>query len=213
MQCHEFLQYSEQWMEGGRQPAAAAHINECTRCRRFIAEMEAIAESGAELAAEMPAPSERVWTALRAQLETEGLIRQRGLGEWFMDLFAILPRPALAGAYVTVLLAALLLGNLSTTPLQEAMVLDRPQPPALMLQPQYAQAEQKEVAALHRHDPAVVATYRDNLAIVDKFIAVCEKTVREEPHNQMAREYLYSAYQQKADLLATMTERGTGGEE
>jgi hypothetical protein len=32
--------------------------------------------------------------------------------------------------------------------------------------------------------------------------------VQEEPQNEMARDYLYGAYQQKADLLAQMTERG-----
>ena len=58
----------------------------------------------------------------------------------------------------------------------------------------------------------MTATFRDSLEIVDKFIALCDKTVREEPRNQMAREYLYSAYQQKAELLASMTERGTRGD-
>jgi hypothetical protein len=212
MQCNEFLKYSEEWMEGGRQPAAAAHKNECARCRGFIAEMEAIAQSAAALAAGTPEPSERVWTALRAQLETEGLIRQRGMGEWFTDFFAVLPRPALAGAYVVVLLAALVLGSISIAPMQEAIDLQQPQSPDLMLQPQFAQAEQREMAKLHGHDPAVTATYRDNLEIVDKFIALCEKAIREEPRNQTAREYLYAAYQQKAELLASMTEHGTGGD-
>ena len=125
---------------------------------------------------------------------------------------AVLPRPALAGAYITVLLAALVLGSISMTPMQEAMELQRSPSPELMLQPQFAQAEQREMVKLHGHDPAVTATYRDSLEIVDKFISLCEKTVREEPRNQMAREYLYSAYQQKAELLASMTERGTGGD-
>ena len=212
MQCNEFLKYSDEWLEGGRQPAAAAHVNECPRCRGFIAEMEAIAQSAGELAAETPAPSERVWTALRAQLEAEGLVRQSGFREWIAELFAVLPRPALAGAYITVLLAALVLGSISMTPLQEAMDLQRSPSPDLMLQPQFAQAEQREMVKLHGHDPAVTATYRDSLEIVDKFIALCEKTVREEPRNQIAREYLYSAYQQKAELLASMTERGRGGD-
>ena len=47
-----------------------------------------------------------------------------------------------------------------------------------------------------------------NLAIVDHYIDLCEKSVREEPDNDVAREYLYQAYQQKADLLAVMTEHG-----
>jgi hypothetical protein len=49
------------------------------------------------------------------------------------------------------------------------------------------------------------------LQIVDNFIALCEKSVHEQPDNQMAREYLYGAYQQKAELLATATNRSMPG--
>lgn len=212
MQCHEFDKYSEQWMAGGRAPAAEAHVDACPRCRGMIAELERIAGVAPEMEVEMPEPAaERVWMELRGQLESEGLIRSRAVSAWLADLFAVLPRPALAGAYVGMLLAALMLGGLSLTedvaPVQQFAVTDK------LLQPQFAQAEQTEVAQLHHHDAAVIASYRDNLEIVDKFIAVCEKTVREEPRNQMAREYLYAAYQQKADLLTTMTEHGAGGDE
>jgi hypothetical protein len=41
---------------------------------------------------------------------------------------------------------------------------------------------------------------------------MCEKSVREEPQNDVAREYLYGAYQQKAELLAMMVERGALGD-
>jgi hypothetical protein len=37
---------------------------------------------------------------------------------------------------------------------------------------------------------------------------LCEKSVREDPQNEIARDYLYEAYRQKADLLAQMSERG-----
>jgi hypothetical protein len=36
--------------------------------------------------------------------------------------------------------------------------------------------------------------------------------VREEPENEVARDYLYTAYQQKADLLAQMDEIGDTGQ-
>ena len=57
----------------------------------------------------------------------------------------------------------------------------------------------------------MTASLHDNLAIVDNYIALCEKSVREEPENEVARDYLYDAYEQKADLLAQMTERGVNG--
>jgi hypothetical protein len=62
-----------------------------------------------------------------------------------------------------------------------------------------------------RKDAAVTDSIRRNLNIVDNFIAMCEKNVREQPENDMAREYLYGAYEQKAELLATAMDRSTMG--
>jgi hypothetical protein len=47
------------------------------------------------------------------------------------------------------------------------------------------------------------------LGIVDNLIAVCEKSMREQPDNPVVRQYLYGAYQQKAVLLATAIDRST----
>ena len=68
--------------------------------------------------------------------------------------------------------------------------------------------EQNTVASFPNYNPVVTASLHQNLAIVDNYIALCEKSVREEPENEMARDYLYGAYEQKADLLAQMAERG-----
>jgi hypothetical protein len=40
---------------------------------------------------------------------------------------------------------------------------------------------------------------------------LCEKSVNEEPENELARDYLFEAYQQKADLLSQLSERGGYG--
>jgi hypothetical protein len=69
-------------------------------------------------------------------------------------------------------------------------------------------AEQDSFASFNNANPVVTASLNKNLAIVDNYIALCEKSVQEEPQNEVARDYLYEAYQQKADLLAQMTERG-----
>ncbi len=69
-------------------------------------------------------------------------------------------------------------------------------------------AEQDSFASFDDANPVVTASLNNNLAIVDNYIALCEKSVQEEPQNEVARDYLYEAYQQKADLLAQMTERG-----
>jgi hypothetical protein len=49
---------------------------------------------------------------------------------------------------------------------------------------------------------------RDNLKKVNEFIAECERHLKEQPQDELTREYLSAAYQQKAELLSAMIERG-----
>ena len=55
---------------------------------------------------------------------------------------------------------------------------------------------------------AVDTSLQQNLQQVDEFIADCERRVKEEPSDELAREYLTNAYQQKAQLLSVMMDRG-----
>ena len=71
-------------------------------------------------------------------------------------------------------------------------------------------AERDTISSMMESDPIVTASLQKNLAIVDNYIALCEKSVQEEPESEVARDYLYDAYQQKANLLAQMTGRGDG---
>jgi hypothetical protein len=56
----------------------------------------------------------------------------------------------------------------------------------------------------------VDASLRQNLRTLNAFIAECELHLKQNPQDELAREYLYTAYQQKADLLAAMMESGRG---
>jgi hypothetical protein len=55
-------------------------------------------------------------------------------------------------------------------------------------------------------DAPVDAALRQNLRTLNEFIAECEHRLRQNPHDELAREYLNAAYQQKADLIAAMME-------
>jgi hypothetical protein len=61
--------------------------------------------------------------------------------------------------------------------------------------------------SLPEGNPVLASSLRENLGIVDNLIAVCEESVREQPDDPISRDYLYGAYQQKAVLLATATDR------
>jgi hypothetical protein len=73
-------------------------------------------------------------------------------------------------------------------------------------------AEQASFSSLPASESPVTASLHKNLEIVDNYISLCENSVREEPDNEDARDYLYGAYQQKAELLAQMSERRVNAE-
>ncbi len=221
MQCREFEQVFEQWM-GKELPAdAAAHLNDCAQCRAMVSDLDVIQVAARHLAADEVEPPAHIWPALRVQLESEGLIRTPGrtgwaavspiswLGNWWE---AALSRPALAGAYLTFLLAAATMVGLVGHLRQNQALTSRPEPVTASLDTQLTTEEHRTVPAIHQHDPAVTASLRENLEIVDNFISLCEKSVREQPQNEMAREYLYGAYQQKAELLAMVMDRDASGD-
>jgi len=43
---------------------------------------------------------------------------------------------------------------------------------------------------------------------LNTFIKECRKRLQEDPNDQVARDYLSAAYQQKAEILAAMMDRG-----
>jgi len=214
--CSAFLEQLEQWMEGERSPSAEAHIRSCQTCRNLIADLDSIRDTASSLAATDPEPSERVWTALRAQLQDEGLIHALRPGvwdtpkRWLQGTFWVLPRPVLAGAYLVALIAVGFALSGSSGLLNDSNLwMSRTQ---RSTQPLSASLETEEdaISSMADTNPVVTASLRKSLAIIDNDIALCEKSVREEPQNEFARDYLYEAYQQKADLIAQVTEGDEG---
>jgi hypothetical protein len=55
---------------------------------------------------------------------------------------------------------------------------------------------------------AVDASLRQNLRTLNEFIAECEARLKQNPQDQLTREYLNMAYQQKAELLTAMMDSG-----
>lgn len=222
IKCEDFLDRLEPWMEGERSPDAQAHLRDCPRCLALLNDLNAIeAEARTWNASETDAP-ERVWVSLRVQLEQEGLIhdavpvlvsrelaRPAASPGWLHGLFGGLPRPVLAGAYLAVLIAvAFALSGPVHKKVNEAKWLEGTQIATSPLRAELNTAEQNSISSLPVTNSDVSASLHRNLAIVDNYIALCEKSVHDEPQNELARDYLYEAYRQKADLLAQMSERG-----
>jgi hypothetical protein len=216
MNCQEFARQTEQWMEGERSAEAREHAIACPRCGSFVEELDAIRLVAPQLAEDV-APPPRLWTALRAQLEREKLIRQPGWREELAGWFRLPVRPlaTVAAAAMAVALAVFVVlprGQRVQTP-QGPNWLSSDQPELARVDTQLDHVESGAIRSLHTTDPAVSDTLRQNLMIVNRQIAMCEKTLEQAPSDENTRDYLYDAYQQKADLLNMMAERGSAAAE
>ncbi len=219
MNCNDFFEILDQCLEGDRSPEAQRHMSECAGCRALIQDMSAISAAAPSLAARDGAPSERLWISLRSDLVKEGLIRKAHPGwaahiaRWFDEVFAAVPRPALAGAYLAAIhdVSLAVVGPLRQHFGENGRFAGVVPEAASPLNAQLDSDEQDAVASLGNSSPAVTASLQNSLGLVDNHIALCEKSLAEDPTSEAARDYLYEAYQQKADLLAQISERGALG--
>ena len=208
MQCRDVEQALEQ---EGLEPLpeeARAHLAECAHCQEFIADLEMIVSAARELPAEVEPPP-RVWVSLRNQLEQEGVIwsettpvkEHSSWGQIFAQVFR---RRALATLAVGAMIAAAAI-----------VQLHKPTPTPLSLPPGIEDTvkflDQQEVDVRNMHlasSSPVDASLQQNLQQIDDFIADCKRHLKDVPQDEVAREYLYSAYEQKAELLSAMLDRG-----
>jgi hypothetical protein len=216
--CKHFQDQFESPEDGPRSSSpvnfgAQAHLRDCPSCRSFVEDLGMIRAAATQLAASDPEPPARIWSSLRSQLEQEGIIRNpAATRSWARDFFSgrfySLPRPVLAGAYLSILLAvAFGLSGPINSRINRQRWLDGTQSSTTPLSAQLLSAEQASFSSLPAPETPVTASLHKNLEIVDNYISLCENSVREEPENELAREYLYGAYQQKADLLAQLNEQ------
>jgi hypothetical protein len=207
--------------------AARQHVAECSACQGLLADFASIVAAAHELPSEVEPPA-RVWISLRAQLEAEGLIRAAAPVAvdartapaslpWWQGLSGLLQGRALATAAVGLLIMAAGIAQLrqpvnshTDSPPQAAEQAQAPDPLAAS---GAALTEQEHV--LRSVQPAgtlasspVDDSLQQNLQTLDAFIADCEHHLKTNPRDQLAREYLAGAYQQKAELLSEMLDRG-----
>jgi len=212
MQCKELESVLEGQGLGPLPVEAQQHLAGCPACQGILADFSAIAAIAKTIPAEVN-PPDRIWVSVRAQLKAEGLIREpvelpekspQRQNRW-QNLLALLRPRNLATVGVALLLligAALETGKHKSPDPQPP--LPSPSEAGVTLQ----QAEQDLPNIQLAGNSTVDASLRQNLLTVNEFIAECEQHLKLNPQDEMAREYLYSAYQQKADLLSAMMDSG-----
>ena len=214
MQCVEFEQILEQDPDGSLPAAAALHLEACPDCLLLWDDLQTIHLAGGQLGTEEPAPPAHLWSAIQARLESEGLVRPAKSPRWSLGWLSSAPRLALAGGYLAVLLLGITLVNTGRYPTEVAILgnqnTDLVTSSLVGGVGRTLEGNIKQViASLPERDVALADSFQHNLGIVDDLIAGCEKSVREQPDDPVARDYLYGAYEQKAVLLATAMDRST----
>jgi anti-sigma-K factor RskA len=191
-------------------------LTECSACLHYVQDVNTILAVAQQLPSEVEPPA-RVWISIRQQLEQEGLLHEpateeavsRPAAPWWASFAELFRHRALATAAVAamVLLVAVLLYRAPVKPVLQAQE-DSFDPATVHVLSQQEHDLSNMQLASTGDVSAVDASLRQNLQQVDEFIADCEQHLREQPSDELSREYLTNAYQQKAALLSAMMDRG-----
>jgi hypothetical protein len=216
MQCKDVEIVVEQEGPAPLPEAAQAHVATCSHCQDFVADLGTIVSVAKDLPAEV-APPARVWVSLQAQLELEGIIKipaipaQGERSSWWHGFSDLFRSRALATATVGLLIIAA--GVLQLRKPVEVPAVSSGSPWQIPFAQTAKVLNEQEVDLKNMQNVQLASTsavddsFRQNLQQVDDFIAVCERRVQAAPEDDLAREYLSNAYQQKAELLSAMMDR------
>jgi hypothetical protein len=211
MQCRELDVFFEQEGLAPLSAAARQHLAECHACKHFFDDVTAIVAVAHQFPAEVEPPA-RIWTSLRSELVREGAIREfsneREAAPWWQSFTELFRNRGWATAAVAavMILVAFMLGSRPRD--QVLQVQEDPYASTVTALSQQEHDLANMQLASTGETSAVDTSLRQNLQEVDEFIADCERRVRDVPSDEVAREYLTNAYQQKAQLLSAMMDRG-----
>jgi hypothetical protein len=205
MQCKEVEVVLEQAGWTPLPESARDHVAGCGSCQSLVEDLTSIVATAHLLPAEVEPPA-RVWVSLKAQLEQEGIIKspaaiadKASFWAGFQDLFR---SRVLATAAVGLLVVAAVTSQLQTPPAAQIEAHNIYDDTALALN-----ADEASLSQVNLSSEPVDISLHQNLDIVDKFIADCEQRIKDEPGDDLTREYLSGAYEQKAELISAMMDR------
>jgi len=217
MQCKDVEFVVEQEGLAPLPEAARAHVAHCSHCQDYVADLATIVAVANELPAEVEPPA-RVWISLQSQLELEGIIKTPVVSapaehaSWWQGFGDLFRGRALATAIVGLVIFVAGVMEWRQQPDTVSMPATAAAKPdwqipfaqtAKVLNEQEVDLRNMQLASTSPVD----SSFRQNLQQVDDFIADCEHRVSVAPQDELAREYLSNAYQQKAELLSAMMDR------
>jgi hypothetical protein len=225
MHCKEIEAVLEQNGLQSLPEAALEHVVDCPACQNLLSDLTEIVAAARELPAEI-APPDRVWISLRARLEAEGIVKTPPVPEersaWWKRLPEFLGSRGLVAATVGMLLVAAIAVQMRrqpSAPPQTTVQQQASAPAADSLEQTSQTLSQAEIDLSNMRQAGTSPSRQNagsltddslqkNLKAVDEFIVECEQHLRQDPQDELAREYLSRAYQQKAELLSALLDSG-----
>jgi len=197
MNCTEFQNELADFIDSEATAEAQGHLKSCTACAGLVADLREISGQ-ARLLAAADEPGPEVWSRIEEALEREGLVRveapvpARAL--WWGAGQSSWAVPAWAAAVAALLLLAFGVNSLRQTPAvpdSTAVV----QPAALV-----DDDDMKFLAAVEKRAPSKSGRYKKHMEAVNASIRDAKRSVEQDPGNELARERLIQAYDQKSAL-------------
>jgi hypothetical protein len=212
-ECDRFELELSAYLEGEPRPELERHAATCPYCSVVLADMALIRTEAASLPLETP-PA-RVWANVRAQMAAEGLIKEQASWKRWFDWRSLEHSAAPLGALACLVIFSSVVLLVPSTSMDRSTTAswislkDRDAMAAHILRVEdgdlasmVGELEKDFNARQGSLAPTVKATYLQGLKSLDDSISECRASVQKEPGNTLAREYLVSAYTQKAEVLA-----------
>lgn len=213
MNCKEFEKEWTALEHGSRLTGPMAdHRGVCQHCAELVEDMTAILEQARNMRLEEE-PPQRVWVAVRNQLEQEGIIREPVASErkprWKSAAASRwLFRLPMGLAYTAVFFMAvgvMYMHSLLSSPAVPPLLVTTPQVPEMALTKTDTAAQDKEVQALFAKVPEEHrATIVSNWNQVNSSIENLSSFLDTHPDDPFARDQLMNAFQQKEHLRETL---------
>jgi negative regulator of sigma E activity len=196
MTCEEFERVLPE-DEGGQTVECESHLNSCSACSGLVSDLNAISRQ-ARLLQGAEEPNARVWNSIEIALRQEGLIRERK-----QMPFLVASRPARSRIAWLIPAAAVILLTFGVVQHERSTVQTSQQTPVRSTPTsEIADAsgpdDQQLLEAVSRRTPAMRASYEANLRDVNSYIRDAEESVKIDPNDAQAQQYLMNAYEQKS---------------
>lgn len=238
MQCRDIESILENEGLSPLPEAVRAHAASCSSCRSLVEDFSVIVAVAEQLPAEVEPPTRiwvALRNQLEAEgiIKTPTEAPSFVTTSWWERFASVLHGRTIAAALGLAVVAAFIIqverGRINP-PHRGPTVVDavrtsgptttpqKIQPPTIngslgQAAQELGQVEQNDIRVVQQAggfaaQDRVDVSLSQNLKSLNQFIEECQRRLKEDPNDELAREYLSVAYQQKAELLSAMLDRG-----